>query len=86
MRPARVLPQIDPPPSVPVPFSGEVLTVRQAVERFKLGRDRLVALCHSGEVAAVQPGKRLLICAESVRAFLRRQCEGVSGLRIAGRV
>jgi hypothetical protein len=73
MRHPRVLPRIDPPNETQfVPFSGNVLTVREACEKFKLSRTRLSALMNSGEVVVRRLGYRtVLVCEESVRAYLR---------------
>lgn len=57
----------------------ELLTLREASARLRLGRNRLRELIHAGSLRAVQPGGRhgrLYITVEEIREFLRRHSTG----------
>lgn len=50
----------------------ENLTIGEAVAHFGIGRTKLYALIHSGDIEAIKLGRRTLIRTDSARAFIDR--------------
>lgn len=50
----------------------ENVTVAEAIQRFGIARTKLYELIREGDIEAVKLGRRTLIRAESVRAFIDR--------------
>ena len=50
----------------------ENVTVAEAIERFGIARTKLYESIRAGEIEAFKLGRRTLIRAESVRAFIDR--------------